>query len=85
MAGTTRISRGYARIRLTPGGGDGSSPGDEGNSLPGGGSPSRGQPSVRRRSEAPQRGTGGSPDGDPGGNGSPGGERYLPRQGPPGE
>ena len=42
MAGATRISRGHARIRQTPGGGDGSSPGDECDSLPGGGSPGRG-------------------------------------------
>ena len=42
MAGTTRVPRGHARIRQTPGGGDGSSPGDEGDSIPGGGSPSRG-------------------------------------------
>ena len=79
MAGTTRISRGHARIRQTTGGGDGSSAGDEGDSLPGGGSPDRSQLPVRRRSEAPQRGTGGLPDGDPGGNGSPDGGRYPPR------
>ena len=54
-----------------------------GDSLPGGGGPGRGQPPVRR-SEAPQRGAGGSPDGDPGDNGSPCGGRYPPRQGPPG-
>ena len=49
-----------------------SSPEDEGDSLPRG-------PPVRRRSEAPQRGAEGSLDGDPGGNGSPGGGRYPPR------
>ena len=48
MAGTTRIYRGCARIRKTPGGGDGSSPGDEDDSLPGGGNPGRGQPPVRK-------------------------------------
>ena len=79
MAGTTRASRGCTRIRQTPGGGDGSSPGDEGDSIPGGEGPGRGQPPVRRRSEAPQRGAGGSPDGDPGDNGSPGGGKYPPR------
>ena len=40
---------------------------------------------VRRKSEAPQRGAAGSLDGDPGGDGSPGGGRYPPRRGPPGE
>ena len=79
MAGTTRTPRGCARIRQTPGGGVGSSSGDEGDSLPGEGSPGRGQPPVRRRSEAPQRGAGGSPDGDPGDNGSPADRRYPPR------
>ena len=42
MAGTTRAPKDHARIRQIPGGGDGSSPGDEGDSLPGGGGPSRG-------------------------------------------
>ena len=55
IAGTTRAPRGYTRIRQTPGGGDGISPGDEGGSIPGGGGPGRGRPPVRRRSEAPQR------------------------------
>ena len=68
MAGTTRAPRGCAKIRQTSGGGDGSSPGDEGDCIPGGGGPGRGWPPVRRRSEVPQRGTGGSPDGDPGDN-----------------
>ena len=44
MAGTTRAPRNHTRIRQTPGGGDGSSSGDEGDSLPGGGGPGRGQP-----------------------------------------
>ena len=79
MAGTTRTPRSHARIRQTPGGGDGSSPGDEGDSLPGEGSPGRGQPPVRIRSEALQRGAEGSPDGDPGDNGSPVGRRHQPR------
>ena len=51
MAGTTRAPRGCARIRQTSGGGDGSSPGDEGDSLSEGGGTSRDQPPVRRRSE----------------------------------
>ena len=79
MAGTTRAPRGHARIRQTPGGGDGSSPGDEGDSIPGGGCPGGGWPHVRRRSEAPQRGTGGSLNGNPGDNGFPGGGRYPPQ------
>ena len=85
MAGTTGVPRGCIRIRQTPRGGDGGSPGDEGDSLPGEGSPGRGQPPVRKRSEAPWRGVGGSSDEDPGDNGSPGGRRYPPRRGLPGE
>ena len=42
MPGTTRIPRGHARIRQAPRGGDGSSPGDEGDSLPGRETPGRG-------------------------------------------
>ena len=75
MAGTLRAPRGYARIRQAPGGGDESSPGDEGDTLPGEGDPGRGQPPVRRSSEAPWRGAGGSLDGNPGDNGSPSGRR----------
>ena len=84
MAGTLRAPRGHARIRQALGGGDGSSPGDEGDSLHGDEGPGRGQPPVRRRSEAPQTGAGGSLDGDPGDNGSPGDRRHPPRRGPPG-
>ena len=34
MVGTTRIRRGHARTRQTPGGDDGNSPGDEGDPIP---------------------------------------------------
>ena len=42
MAGTTGVPRGCLRMRQTPRGGDGSSPGDKGDSLPGEGRPDRG-------------------------------------------
>ena len=48
MAETTGVPRGHARIRQTPGGGDGSS-GDEGDSLPGEGSPGRGQTTCKKK------------------------------------
>ena len=67
------------RQRQTPGGDDGSSPGDEGNSVSGRSSGGR-QPPNHQRLEAPRRRrTDGSPDGDPGDNGSPGDERYPSR------
>ena len=76
MAEIHKTPRGCTRIRQAPGGGDGSSPGEEGD---GEGDPGRDQPSVRRRSEAPQRGPGGSPDGDQEDNASPSGRRHPPR------
>ena len=79
MAGTTGVPRGHLRMRQTPRGGDGSSPSNEGDSLPGEGRPDKGPLPVRRRSEAPLRGAGGSLKGDPGDNGSPGGRRYPAR------
>ena len=44
MTGTTRMPRGHVRVRQAPGGGDGSSPGGEGDLLPGRGTPGQGQP-----------------------------------------
>ena len=75
----TTSYRACARPRQTPGGDDGSSPGDEGDSTsgksPGGQPPSDHQrPEVSRR-----RRTGGLPDGDPGDDGSPDDGRYPSR------
>ena len=54
--------------------------------MSGRGNSGRGQPPDHQRSETPQRRrTGGSPDGDPGSDGSPGDGRCPPRRDPPGE
>ena len=67
------MSRSHVRTRQTPGGSDGNSPGGEESLSPIRGNTGRDQPSDHQRSKAPQRSTtGGSPDGDPGHNGSPG-------------
>ena len=48
------------------------------------GNSGRGEPPDHQRSETPQRRrTGGSPDGNPGSDGSPDDGRYPPRRGPP--
>ena len=75
----TTSYRTYTRPRQTPGGDDGSSPGDEGDSVsgrsPGGPLPPGHQrPEVSRR-----RRTSGLPDGDPGDNGSPDDGRHPSR------
>ena len=71
--------RAHMRQRQTPGGDDWSSPGDEGDSVSGRSSSGR-QPPNHQRSEVPRRRrTDGSPDGDPGDNGSPGDKRYPSR------
>ena len=75
----TTSYRPYTRPRQTPGADDGSSLGDEGDSAsersPGGPLPPGHQkPEVSRR-----RKTGGSPDGDPGDDGSPDDGRYPSR------
>ena len=74
--------RNYTRPRHTPGGDDGSSPGDEGD-FASGRSPGGQLPPNRQRPEASRRRrTGGLPDGDPGDNGSPDDERYPSSRGP---
>ena len=55
MTGTNRMPRSLTRTRQTPGGNDGISPGDEGNSMSGRGNSGRGQPPDHQRSETPQR------------------------------
>ena len=76
--------RTYTRLRQTPGGDDGSSPGDEGDSASGR-SPSGRPPPDHQRLKAPRRRrTSGLPDGDPGDNGLPDDGRYPSRRGPPG-
>ena len=83
MAGTMQIPRSHVRTRQTPGGGDRSSPGDEGDSSPRRGNSGRDQPLDHQRSKTPRRRkAGGSPDGDPGSDGSPGDERHPPRRDP---
>ena len=71
--------RTYIRPRHTPGGDDGSSPGDKGNSASGrnpGGQP---PPDHQRPEALRRRRTRGLPDGDPGDDGSPDDERYPSR------
>ena len=51
--------------------------------MSGRGNSSRGEPPDHQRSETPQRRrTGGSPDGNPGSDGSPDDGRHPPRRGP---
>ena len=84
MAETTQKPRSHVRTRQAPGGGDGSSPGDEGDSSPRRGNSGRDQPPDHQRSKTPQRRkAGGSPDGDPRSDGSPGDGRHPPRRDPP--
>ena len=63
------------RHRQTPGGDDGSSPGDEDDSISERSSDSR-HPPHHQRTGAPRSGAGGSPDRDPNDNGTPGNGRY---------
>ena len=78
------MSSSYVRTRQTPGGSDGSFPGDEGSSSPRRGNSGRGQPLDHQRSKTPQRiTTGGSPDGDPRNNGYPGDGRPPSRRDQP--
>ena len=71
-------NRTYTRPRQTPGGDDGSSPGDEGDSASGR-SPGGQPPPDHQRPEVSRRRTGGTPDGDPGDDGLPDGGRYPSR------
>ena len=72
-------SRAHTRPRQTLGGDNGSSTGDEGDSTSGRNSCGQ-QPPNNQKSEAPRRRrTDGSPDGDPGDNGSPGDGKYPSR------
>ena len=72
------------RHRQAPGGDDGSSQGDEDDSISERSS-NRRQPPHRQRTGVPRRsGAGGSPDRDPNDNGTPGDGRYPSRHGPPG-
>ena len=74
---TTQMYRSYVRTRQTPGGSDGSSPGDEGDSSPRRRNSGRDQPSDHQRSKTPQRRTTReSPDGDPRSDASPGDGRH---------
>ena len=71
--------RTYTRQRHTPGRDDGSSPGDEGNSTSGKSPGGRPPPDHQRPEASRRRRTGGSPDGDPGDDGSPDHGRYPSR------
>ena len=68
----------HVRLKQSPGGDDGSSSGDEGNSISGR-SPGGQQLPNHQQPEAPRRGMDESPDGDPGDNGSPGNGRHPSR------
>ena len=63
---------------------DGSTPGDEGDSASGKSPGGQLPPGHQRLEVSRRRRTGGSPDGDPGDNGSPDEGRHPSRPGPPG-
>ena len=72
------------RHHQVPGEDDGSSPGDEDDSVSERSSNRQHPPHCRRTRAHRRRGVNGSPDGDPKDNGSPGDGRYPSRCGPPG-
>ena len=80
----TTSYRAHARTRQTPGGNDGSTPGDEGDSASGKSPGGQLPPGRQRLGVSRRRRTGGSPDGDPGDNGSPDEGRHPSKPGLPG-